>query len=77
MHWELSATKIAPEFCRGIKYKAAVDDELPALLERSLFAHKFEVVDVDAQDELEPLVEEKAPQPWTGSTSLFISFSMK
>ena len=60
MHWELSAAKIVPEWCRRIKYKAAVDDELPALFERSLLAHKFEVVDVDAQDELEPSVEEKA-----------------
>ena len=60
MHWELNAAKVVPEWCRRIKDKAAVDDELPALFERSLFAYKFEVVDVDAQHELEPAVEEKA-----------------
>ena len=74
MHWELSAAKVVPEWSRRIKDKAAVDDELPTFFERSLSAHKFEVVDVDAQNELEPSVEEEALPTLNGLKTTFQQF---
>ena len=57
MHWELSAAQVIAQWSGRIQDQAAVGDQLPTLLHGRRFADQFEVVDVDAENQLQWPIE--------------------